>query len=129
MPSRSFRIASMVAAVVGAFAFGASSTSGGLVVASWASGGIDEGIKHYDETTGAFVSTIVPDQSGFNAANDFALGPDGMLYAAHFDHVRRHDLATTGGFGTVVVPVGGDGLSFAADVAVGPADGKLYVSS
>jgi hypothetical protein len=98
------------------------------------------GIQRFDARTGAnlgpggnplsaFIHTGGPDLGALSLG--FALGPDGLLYAANNDlgakDIRRFD-PSTGDFLGVFVPAMSGGLQNPRGLAFGP-DGHLYVGS
>ena len=66
----------------------ASSARGALLVSSQASGGPNDAVFRFNQTTGAFEGKLIArDTAGFSAPGGTAIGPDGNIYLA--DGARR----------------------------------------
>jgi sugar lactone lactonase YvrE len=97
---------------------------------SAACGSTPGSVLRYDGTTGAFIDTFVPPNSGgLSQANDLHFGPDGRLYvsSANTNNILRYD-AVTGAFIDEFVKAGSGGLDLANGFTWGR-DGNLYVNS
>jgi WD40 repeat protein len=97
---------------------------------SAACGSTPGSVLRYDGTTGAFIDTFVPPNSGgLSQANDLHFGPDGRLYvsSANTNNILRYD-AATGAFIDEFVKAGSGGLNLANGFTWGR-DGNLYVNS
>ncbi|MDV6034703.1 MAG: DUF4347 domain-containing protein, partial [Phycisphaera sp. RhM] len=85
-------------------------------------------VERFDALTGAF-EIGTGNFNDLKRAEDFLIGPDGMLYASAFltSNVQRFDPATGVLDGDFVIG-GSGGLDKASGIAFGP-DGNLYVGS
>ena len=98
-----------------------------LVVASWASGGIHEGIQRYNQTTGAYLGDLVPDGSGgLIAPVSFEVNSEGNLLVLDYQQALKYALPSGTPLSTFIPVASGIGVSW--DMKIGP-DNKLYVAS
>jgi PEP-CTERM motif len=70
----------------------------------------------FDGMTGALIDNFIPDGTdGLTSAVDLTFGPDGKLYVANFDGVKRFDSAT-GAFIDDFILDGTGGISAISDL-------------
>jgi DNA-binding beta-propeller fold protein YncE len=88
----------------------------------------DNSVKLYNGTTGAFMETVVPPNSGdLNQANGIAIGPDGSIYVSGQASNNIAKFSSSGAFeGDFVSGTGG--LNSPQAIHFGP-DGNLYAVS